>query len=237
MICDKGEINDKIIQALVENKKARIEKIEQEMDQLENAETLFEIDPKTEKKILKLIKNHNKSYYKYINSAAKKAAIFIAVLLVVFTTSLITVESFRTEFTEFIVQTYEKFSLIFLADSDDENTLTVIEEYYAPTWVPDGFEIVEEVQEPDFYYISYENNQNNKISFIQKIEDLSGVDINNEGFVLEELYIDDLHILFSSNYENSTTSVIFNYDYFTFVINVDNVSNEDLILIVKSVIY
>lgn len=233
MTDNKGEINEKIIQALVEIKNERIDKIEKEMDNLENAETLFQIDPKTEKKILKLIKNYNKTYYKYINTASKKVSIFIVVLVLTFSTSLITVESFRTEFTEFIVQTYEKFSLIFLADSDDENAPAIIEEYYAPTWIPDGFE-VEFEEKSIFDNIIYFSNQESTIYYSQTIQDSTGYMFDTENVIVENLSINGCEAIYIVNENSDSKTIIFSNDMYIFSVCA-NVSKDDLVRIASSI--
>ncbi|MDE6035449.1 MAG: hypothetical protein K2G36_06020 [Ruminococcus sp.] len=57
----------------------------------------------------KLIKRRNKPYYKMINTVGKRIACIAVLVLVVSSVTIMNVDAFRSLFSDFFVNTYEKY--------------------------------------------------------------------------------------------------------------------------------
>lgn len=59
----------------------------------------------------KLIHRQNKSYYKFINTAAKRVACVIAAIGITASVTVMSVDALRNAFFYFLMETFEKFRL------------------------------------------------------------------------------------------------------------------------------
>lgn len=87
--------------------------------------------PKFEKRMKRLIKRRNKPYYRIVNTSVKRVACISAVLLIVSSAAIMSVDALRNAFIDFIVSVYEKFSIIF---TEDKKAPEIIEEIYNITY-------------------------------------------------------------------------------------------------------
>ena len=81
----------------------------------------------------KLLKKLNYSYWKYVNTVAKKVAIVTISFIIAFS-SLMTVDAFRESIMDFIVTVYETFSKIEQYSKD-----SCISTYYSLQTLPSGY--------------------------------------------------------------------------------------------------
>lgn len=138
-----------------------------------------------EEKMQRLIRRHKKPYYRLINTAAKRVACIVAALLIAAAGTVLSVDALREGVKNFIVEVYEKFSRVtFQEDSDAPDT---IEEYYAPCFLPEGYELSEIDKETWIYSIEYKNENNNTIFYQQQCIGNEGEKIDTEDTVTEEL--------------------------------------------------
>ena len=93
---------------------------------------------KYDKNMKRLIKSQKRSYWKFINSAGKKAAIVVLALILSFIMSL-NIQAIRTPVFGFFENIFEKFSEIFTDKSEISEYPTTIEEVYSLTGLPEGF--------------------------------------------------------------------------------------------------
>ncbi|HHV50344.1 MAG TPA: DUF4367 domain-containing protein [Clostridiales bacterium] len=115
-------------------------------NKLENLPTFNELDnihdfsPKFKKKINKLIRIHNKPYYRIINTAGKRVALFIITIIISLMATVLSVEALRNGFYNFIMEIYEKFAVVFV-DKNAPSQINAIEETYYPEYIPEGFSL------------------------------------------------------------------------------------------------
>ena len=93
---------------------------------------------KYDKNMKRLIKRQKRSYWKFINSAGKKAAIVVLALILSFIMSL-NIQAIRTPVFGFFDVIFDKFSEIFADKSEISEYPTTIEEVYTLTGLPEGF--------------------------------------------------------------------------------------------------
>ena len=92
-----------------------------------------------EKKMVRLIKRQKLPYWKYVNTVGKKIAVFAIVFMMLFSLSM-TIEAVREPVVRFVVSVFDKFSELFVDESEIKNAPDKIEEVYTFGVLPDEFE-------------------------------------------------------------------------------------------------
>lgn len=109
----------------------------------------------------KLIKNLGRSYWKYINTVAKKVAVIIVALIIAFS-SLMTVDAIREKFVSFVYNIYDIFTEII----EDNSTQKVdLDKYFKPKNIDYHIETIQCL--PKLLLIIWNNEHNQSISFKQ----------------------------------------------------------------------
>lgn len=83
----------------------------------------------------KLLNKLGRSYWKYVNTIAKKVAIIILTIIIAFS-SLMTVDSIRERVVNFVVNIYNTFAQI---EADDSTSAVSIKTFYTIPYVPKTF--------------------------------------------------------------------------------------------------
>lgn len=83
----------------------------------------------------KLLNKLGTSYWKYVNTIAKKAAVIIIALIISFS-SLMTVDAFREKVLDFVYKIYDTFTQI---ESKDSDVSSEISTYYSTRNIPSAF--------------------------------------------------------------------------------------------------
>ncbi|MDE6664677.1 MAG: hypothetical protein K2K14_00590, partial [Ruminococcus sp.] len=91
-----------------------------------------EFSPKFERKMKKLINRRNKPYYKIINTAGKRVACVAVIVLIVSSFTIINGDARKNKFSDFFVNTYEKYSKV--KPIKDDSAPTTLEEIYDITY-------------------------------------------------------------------------------------------------------
>lgn len=82
----------------------------------------------------KLIKNLGHSYWKFINTAAKKVAVIVVALIIAFS-SLMTVDAFRKKIVDFAYEVYKTFTTIY----SYKDSSVYLEKNYSLKVIPTGY--------------------------------------------------------------------------------------------------
>lgn len=110
-----------------------------ELDNLNIPQEDFEFSEKYKKNMAKLLANHKKPYWKYVNTAGKRAVACILVFIMIFASSM-TISAVREPVVEFFVNVYEKFVEIFFGEDDVTKSPGEIGTVYTLGYLPDGYE-------------------------------------------------------------------------------------------------
>lgn len=94
-----------------------------------------------ERKMQRLINMEKKPYYYLINTVGKRVACIVIAALIALTSITFGVKAIREAVIDFFVETFEKFSIVGFKDEDIPENNKIIETYYAPTYIPEGYEI------------------------------------------------------------------------------------------------
>lgn len=160
----------------------------------------YEFSERFNKRMTKLINSQKKSYYRLINTAAKRVAVIFILVLTMFTAAF-SVKAIREPIIEFVKHVYETFIHYSVeGDTDDK-----IEIEYSLKFVPDGFEQTNIVQ--DDYTVStiYENVSGDSIVFTQMTPKThSGHFVDNETGNIYSETVDGIEVEFKEWYQNKT---------------------------------
>lgn len=180
----------------------------------EKEETIFPEELQKFKKLLnaeldkKNIEGRQKKWYKMINIAAA----VILVLSIAFSVSMLTVEAFRVQVLNFVLKMEDKYTTIELDESADPNSdLNPIVDWansYAPTYLPEGFQIAKESETDTFKSITIVNKEGLFIKYQQFIQSASiNFDTENAASI-ENIQIGDNDATLIV--KDSLTSIIWN---------------------------
>lgn len=97
----------------------------------------------------------------------RAASVFLA-LLVGLSVMTLTVKGFREKLWEVLSNIGNpSYSFMLASESENENKLSEYEGQYIPTWIPEGYEVVEVDSYNYSNYITMTNSQGNKISYAE----------------------------------------------------------------------
>jgi len=92
-----------------------------------------------ERKMDRLIQAHSKPYYHLVNTNAKKVILALAATFILMITMIFSVSALREPVVRFLIEVYEKFSQVFIHQQQEAEFPAILEVYYAPSWLPEGY--------------------------------------------------------------------------------------------------
>ena len=122
----------------------------------------FTFSEKFIKRMDKLIRAQRKSYYKFINTAGKRAAVIFVAIITLFTASL-SVKAIREPVVRFVKRVYETF----IHYSYEGDKTEKIEKEYIVTHLPDGFKQTDKIENDVFISTEFKDDLGNIIEFTQ----------------------------------------------------------------------
>ncbi len=151
--------------------------------EMQNQDVHFSLD--FERKMENLINRNKKPYFRLINTAAKRVAIIIAVIIIALTGTVLSVDALREGVKNFVIETFEKFSTIVFEKNN--STPTGIAAYYEPMYIPKGYILTEEKRLDYDYIKAFENSNGDEIVYIQSCDLENGRNINTENAITEKI--------------------------------------------------
>lgn len=161
----------------------------------------------------KLIKNTRKTAWYWVNTAAKRAAVIVLLMVVLFSAAM-SVEAIRTPVVTFFTELYEKYILmVYEGDGREE-----IEQEYGFSQLPEGFEIVDKISNPAVVIITLENANGEMIVLDQAA--ISGEDnvIDNEQGTVTEVMLGDLPVVVYEHKNGVNKLISWVYDGYIFTL-------------------
>ena len=172
----------------------------------------FTFSEKFIKRMDKLIRAQRKSYYKFINTAAKRAAVIFAAIITLFTASL-SVKAIREPVVRFVKRIYETF----IHYSFDGGTTDKISKEYAIR-VPENFNQTNRIQGDALIATEYTSDSGDIIEFKQMTTEYSiGYFVDNEIGNIKTEVINGMEVDFKEWYD--TKSAIWAKDGYVFAID------------------
>lgn len=196
--------------------------------EMQNPDVHFSLD--FERRMEKLINRNKKPYFRLINTAAKRVAIIIAVMIIALTSTVLSVEALREGVKNFVIETFEKFSILSL--DKNSNIPKKIEEYFAPAYVPSGFKIIEAENSEGSNFILYKDDNGSSIYYTQLVIDGALSYIDTQDAVTEEIG----KYLFVRKEQINRSAIYFSDQKYSYeIVAFGNLSKEELLKIAESV--
>ena len=160
----------------------------------ENDAVDYEFSEDFKRKMERLIRNQEKSYYKIINTTAKKAAIIIVSIIIGLSATL-TIDAIREPIFNFFYEIFSTHTDLYPCKTED-----IV--YYTLPEIPTGFKQAKEILNEfgnDFEW--FNDDQSEMISLVQSIFPPSA-SIDSENGGIKELIINDIGVLLCRNEHN-----------------------------------
>jgi len=157
------------------------------------------------KKMQKLIRVQRKPYYTFVNTVGKRIAVIAIIVIMAMSGTVLSVKALRNPIVNFFIEVYEKFSrVVFQIDNPDESTLTEIEEYFTPQYIPEGYVLKTREELNMAYLCEYVNDDGSDLIYNQMLFNESKMMIDTEGTVTEDIMINGIIGIFFNNkgYDN-----------------------------------
>lgn len=165
---------------------------------------------KFERKMSKLIKRRKKPYYMLINTVGKRVACFIIGIIIASSLTIMNVDALRDAFVKFVVNIFEKFSIV--QSADQSNSPQTIEDIYVITYDLSDFSI--DYEEYDSYCrnITYIRNID-VIDFFQFTKNTYDMLLNTEDADIETIDINGYKAIYYIDNHNYHHLIWDNGDY------------------------
>ena len=192
------------------------------------------LSPRLTKNMGKLIKDRAKSYWKLVNTAAKRA-VAACLAAVILAGAMMSCRPVREKVFDFFRNVYEAYTEIFFGDEARRDAPNVIEEIHMPAYIPEGYEMVKEPEiEPNDYGVvtKWRNSDECYIELYQYV--LSGkITLNTENAEVELL--NDIKAIIVS--KKNRIIVFWSTDEYTYHIASTGLDKEEVLNIMKSMEY
>ena len=139
---------------------------------------------KFEKRMAKLVKSEKKKLWPMYNTAYKRVALIVAILMFMFITAC-SVPAVREGIVNFVTEIFSNHN----EHSYSGDVTTIIETEYYASYIPDGFEETERWVNEGTIDINYENEKNGFLNFSQTITASTQTCIDNENATIEKYTI------------------------------------------------
>lgn len=187
-----------------------------------------------ERKMERIIRFQKKPYYSYVNTVGKRVACIILAILIAFTTVTFSVKAFREAVLEFFVETFEKFSIVGFNEEDLDNSLDHIETYYAPTYIPEGYELEYDRKSPSMRRMKF-YCENEYIYFSQRLINDSDYYLDTENADVEYIEVEGLNDGYLAQKDNKIT-LCWNDDAYAYSIySTGKFAEKELVMIAESI--
>lgn len=197
---------------------------EQELESITFSEEFLE-------RMRRMIARHRWGYYALFGTVGRRVASILVALLIAATTATVSVEALREPVLRFFAEVFEKFTAIFVVNDVPAEPAAEME-LYAPTYVPEGYEVESEINTNGLYRIVYMNNTKQKINYIQRWESSAKITLDTEGAEYKEITINGHSGIIYTN--KSTMYVIFWDEKYWYSIS-GLISTEELVQMANSV--
>ena len=192
------------------------------------------LSPRLTKNMGKLMKDRAKSYWKLVNTAAKRA-VAACLAAVILAGAMMSCRPVREKVFDFFRNVYEAYTEIFFGDEARRDAPKVIEEIHMPAYIPEGYEMVKEPEiEPNDYrvYSEWRNSEGSYIKLYQNLLSTKTV-LDTESADVELL--DDMRAMIVS--KGNDIIVIWKGDEYAYRIASTGLDKEEVLNIIKSIEY
>ena len=187
-----------------------------------------------ERKMQRLINMEKKPYYYLINTVGKRVACIVIAALIALTSITFGVKAIREAVIDFFVETFEKFSIVGFKDEDIPENNKTIETYYAPTYIPEGYELKKDKRMVTYRRMRYESNEG-YIEFNQDIMQGISTYIDTEDAETESISVLGYKAFYSN--KDEMFLIYWNDSHYSYAIQTESgLKKEEVIKIAESIV-
>ena len=216
-------------------KRALLEVSAREIENFELApEEEVRYSPKLTKNMNQLLKARAKPYWQLINTGAKRAVAACLVIAAV-AGALMSCKPVREAVVDFFRNVYEAYTEFFFGDDISSKAPEVIEEIHMPTYIPEGYELVQEATltgKERTVMSLWKNGDEDVIKFHQYVL-YSKTNIDTESAEIE--MIDGVKIAIVIKDEE--LSAFWNMEEYAYNMMATGLTKEEILNVIKSIQY
>lgn len=192
------------------------------------------LSPRLTKNMGKLIKDRAKSYWKLVNTAAKRA-VAACLAAVILAGAMMSCRPVREKVFDFFRNVYEAYTEIFFGDEARRDAPNVIEEIHMPAYIPEGYEMVKEPEMKPKNYGVVTEWRNNDGGYIELYQNLLSAKIALDTESADVELLNDIKAIIISK-ENRIV-VFWSTDEYVYHITAIGLDKEEVLNIIKSMGY
>lgn len=182
-------------------------------------------------KMRHVLMRQKRGFYVLFGTAGRRVASITVAVLVAATVTTVSVEALREPVAQFFTQVFERFTQVFFVD-DTPDTPEVEMAKRAPTYVPEGYTVEQELDFGTYYKITYVNENGEKLRFAQRWKRTGEVIADTEDVQYTEIIIDDYRGVTYSNKE--ITTIVFSDEEYTYTLS-GPLGTDELVKIAESI--
>lgn len=172
-----------------------------------------------EEKMHRLIAKQKSSYWKYTNTYAKRLLLIAAVLIAILSSAM-TVPAVRGPVIDFVIKTYEEFSVYFVEDSDNATYPETIEKVYKPQYIPNDFELINSISNDAINSCVWKNVKTDVIILFSQNTVSAKSNINTENTDIKEFTVGGKTVITFDN--NGKSVYMWDYEGYYFTLETDS---------------
>lgn len=215
--------NELLIEALEISMKRELEAIPSDLKDYHNFSSEFE------RKMKHLIRKANIKYVN-INKFRVRRSIVAASLIIIIIAASMSVEALRLPVIKLTEKIYTEFSEILFNNEENIEVPETIEDVYVPSYIPDGYTLLEEEDMKLMHFMVYSNENEQEIMVEQFTLSVS-MAVDTEGITTEDITINKMNgIIYTKR--GLTTIIINDNRYVHLISGYEN--REEIIKIAES---
>ena len=188
-----------------------------QMEALPETAEMGSFSPAFEERMKKVFPMVTRRYSAVGRRTIRRAALIAAILTLILATSAIVIAVTVPQIHYIIFKSNISWDMLF--EQEDPNGMAEQEFRPIKPTFPEGYEVVEEINNGDHYSVDAVNQQGLHIFYDQFRAEGSGVTMNAEGESIKEVVIDGHRFVIQSN--EPTSTVLFEDGYYMYLINGD----------------
>lgn len=144
------------------------------------------LSPEFHARMAKLLARRKRGYYRLFGTWGRRAATVLIAVLLALTTATVSVRAWREAAAQFFARVYEKYTQVWFAD-EEQAAPKVAFEKRTPAYIPDGYVVEKEQKSAGKYSVTYVNDNDDWICFLQTRKQDALVQLNTEDVAYREI--------------------------------------------------
>lgn len=179
----------------------------------------------------RLLARRKRGFYVLFGTAGRRVASITVAVLVAATVTTVSVEALREPVAQFFTQVFERFTQVFFVD-DTPDTPEVEMAKRAPTYVPEGYTVEQELDLGTANRIVYVNENGEKLRYTQHWKEHIEIVADTEDIQYYDVKINNYQGITYSNKEINT--IVFSDEEYTYTLS-GPLGTDELVKIAESI--